>query len=415
MTTMAEDIVEALINLGGQAPLKAIYAEVGRIRTAPLPKNLSASIRGTIEDHSPDSTRFKGRDLFRKVSRGVWALSNQSGLKAPSPVKKVRKKSRIRDVEITESYDTIANLLTTIKEYRDFSKPDETSWAEYIQEFFHLMGFSTKELGGGFFTLGEIGSRSTPKAVAVITTLDNDFEEIGPGVTWEFIMSISVKSLQVDWGILIDGYRLKVFDCRKKEPKVTLFLSSLDEIVRNCRIEDFYTIYKMFAIIKGNAGELRKRKSGIREGVKRPERFSRRMEFWKMLLAKAKLHTKIHENISHGTGNWVSAGAGKTGLSYSYVVRMNDAQVELYIDRGDAKWNNQVFNFFYHRKDEIEDVFGDNLEWQALEDKRSCRIRYLIPEYGLRNNDQWPELQDSLIDAMIRLHKALDPMIKQLD
>jgi len=52
---------------------------------------------------------------------------------------------------------------------------------------------------------------------------------------------------------------------------------------------------------------------------------------------------------------------------------------------------------------------------QALEEKRACRIRYLIDDYGFLDKEHWPELQDQLIEAIIRLQKAFQPCINQLD
>ena len=78
----------------------------------------------------------------------------------------------------------------------------------------------------------------------------------------------------------------------------------------------------------------------------------------------------------------------------------------LYIDRGEADWNKKVFNTFLQNKAEIEASFGEPLDWQLLPDKRASRIRYVISGYGLKDKDQWDELQGQLVDAMIRLEKA---------
>lgn len=91
---------------------------------------------------------------------------------------------------------------------------------------------------------------------------------------------------------------------------------------------------------------------------------------------------------------------------------MDNAQVELYIDRGEAEWNKMVFNTFLQHKVEIEELFGGPLEWQLLPDKRASRIRFVISSYGLKDQEHWDELQDKLIDAMIRLERALRNYIK---
>ena len=138
-----------------------------------------------------------------------------------------------------------------------------------------------------------------------------------------------------------------------------------------------------------------------------------RKKFWTQLLKKANQRTTIHANISPRDGNRIIAGAGKKGLAYAYVVRMHDAHVELYIDNGNRRWNKTTFKFFYQRKDEIERIFGTALDWQLQEEKRASRIRYMIFDYGLKDQNFWPELQDLLIDNLIRLKRTIN-LIQQI-
>lgn len=145
------------------------------------------------------------------------------------------------------------------------------------------------------------------------------------------------------------------------------------------------------------------------------ERHLLRMEFWKQLLEAAKSKTKLFERISPGTENWMSASAGKSGLEYNFVVRMQDAQVELYIDRGKTDENKKIFDALFSNKSEIEEKFGAPLEWQRLDDRKGCRIRSLVEGLGLEDRENWPNLQDQLIDAMIRLHKALQPFVQGIN
>jgi hypothetical protein len=72
-----DDVVSALRELGGQAPLYKIYRSVEIKRSGEgrkLPEKLEETIRRTIQDHSSDSRGRRGPDLFKKVSRGVWRL-----------------------------------------------------------------------------------------------------------------------------------------------------------------------------------------------------------------------------------------------------------------------------------------------------------------------------------------------------
>jgi len=146
------------------------------------------------------------------------------------------------------------------------------------------------------------------------------------------------------------------------------------------------------------------------------ERHKKRLEFWAQLLAKSKERTKLHANISPGKENWIGTGAGKSGLSYNYVITMNWGAAELYIDKGkDAEEiNKQIFDALHAKKDEIESEFGESLNWDSTEGKRRCRIRWTCNEAGLKDEDKWDYLQDKMIDAMIRLEKALKNHIERL-
>jgi len=65
-------------------------------------------------------------------------------------------------------------------------------------------------------------------------------------------------------------------------------------------------------------------------------------------------------------------------------------------------------------KDDIEKEFGGALEWQRLEGKRACRIRKSIGVGGYRDESKWKEVQEAMIDAMVRLEKALKPHVAKL-
>lgn len=139
-----------------------------------------------------------------------------------------------------------------------------------------------------------------------------------------------------------------------------------------------------------------------------------RLEFWEQLLDRAKERTSLHARISPGKEHWIGAGAGRSGLAFTYVIRMNDAQVELYIDQGETGANKRIFDRLFASKEQIKAAFGEPLEWQWLDDRRTSRIRHRLTLGGLADRDRWPEIQEAMIDAMVRLENALKPQIKRL-
>jgi hypothetical protein len=146
------------------------------------------------------------------------------------------------------------------------------------------------------------------------------------------------------------------------------------------------------------------------------ERYIIRHRFWKELLDRAAKKTGLHTNISPSRYGWLGTSAGKRGLGYNYSVRQHDAGVELYIDRGKESGteNEDIFDQLAQSKEEIEGVFGGGLDWQRLEGARACRIKKQIDLGGYRDDPQWPEIQDAMIDTMARLEKAFKRHIKAL-
>jgi hypothetical protein len=146
------------------------------------------------------------------------------------------------------------------------------------------------------------------------------------------------------------------------------------------------------------------------------ERYAIRKQFWTGLLERAGAKTKLHANISPSQHGYLGTGAGKYGLGYNYVIRKNDGDAELYIDRGkegEAE-NKAIFDKLAEFKDAIEAAFGGSLDWQRLDAKRACRIKKNIDLGGYRDESKWPEIQAAMIDAMIGLEKALKPHIAKL-
>ena len=177
------------------------------------------------------------------------------------------------------------------------------------------------------------------------------------------------------------------------------------------RIEDSPAAAK-FTLISGPSEESRA------FGAKRKkiaESSQLQLEFWGSLLEKVREKTTLHANIRPAKGNWISTGAGKSGFGYGYVILKDSGRVELYIDTGNKDTNKTYFDKLHSHKKEIESGFGAPLRWERLDDKRASRIAYDIEgKGGLRNKENWTELQDAMIDAMIRLEKTFNPHIQKL-
>ncbi len=144
------------------------------------------------------------------------------------------------------------------------------------------------------------------------------------------------------------------------------------------------------------------------------EREILRQRFWAHLLERARNRTKLHARRKPTTSHSLDTGAGKTGLFLTYVILKDRARVELYINRPNADENKRIFDQLFAHREEIEQAFGDSLLWQRLDQSRASRIAYYVMDRGLRHQEDWPQIQEAMIDAMIRLEQALRPFLKQI-
>ncbi len=146
------------------------------------------------------------------------------------------------------------------------------------------------------------------------------------------------------------------------------------------------------------------------------DRHISRKRFWTGLLDYSKKDLKLFSNISPSTGNWIGAGAGKSGMMFTFVANKNDSSVELYIDRGKEKdkENEEIFDFFVNHSKEIERAFGYPLIWERLEGRRACRIKGKLDIGGRDDEDKWPEIQKTMVDSMISLEKSFRPFLDKL-
>ncbi|HEX3723785.1 MAG TPA: DUF4268 domain-containing protein, partial [Nitrolancea sp.] len=116
-----------------------------------------------------------------------------------------------------------------------------------------------------------------------------------------------------------------------------------------------------------------------------------------------------------GRGNWLDAELGYSGIWLNYIVRVNDARVELYISSRDAHENRQIFDQLYANKDKVESSLGQLLKWDNREGREICTIAMPVTSNGgYQDESRWPEVQEAMINAMIRFEEALRPFLSHV-
>ena len=138
-----------------------------------------------------------------------------------------------------------------------------------------------------------------------------------------------------------------------------------------------------------------------------------RFLFWTALLERMKMKSGLFANISPQSSIWISTGAGKYGLSYQFVIHKHDVQALFGINRAKEE-TKEIFDKLSVHKEEINSRFVGELDWQQRPELKSSQIVNYISIGGYLDGEKWSQIQDAMIDAMIRLEKALRPYIENL-
>ena len=94
----------------------------------------------------------------------------------------------------------------------------------------------------------------------------------------------------------------------------------------------------------------------------------------------------------------------------------NEGQVECYFRlAGGEEQSKAAFQALFANKGDIEAKFGGPLDWQELPGRQGCRICTQLTGGWKSPESEWPEMQDRMIDALIRLESALRAPIQELN
>lgn len=146
------------------------------------------------------------------------------------------------------------------------------------------------------------------------------------------------------------------------------------------------------------------------------ERHQLRLEFWTELVERVRERKiALFANIKPSRDHWLSTGAGRGGVVYSYLIWKDGAGIELYIDTGNYDTNKVIFDALFAQRDEIEREFGEPLNWQRLDNRRASRVMKRWDDRGnLTERDKWDELQETLIAGMTQLEHVLKKRLQQI-
>ena len=147
-----------------------------------------------------------------------------------------------------DSFETINNMKFTIREYREYAQPNPLSWDNYILDVFNIFGFNTETETNGFLSLKEMGGKRSRRAVVQLVKQDENFNDIYTGKYW--LVWLNLLLHKVDWVILTDGLKFKIFNHNLKNWYEIFLYGSLDELISDESIEGFYALCNIMSLIR---------------------------------------------------------------------------------------------------------------------------------------------------------------------
>ena len=137
-------------------------------------------------------------------------------------------------------------------------------------------------------------------------------------------------------------------------------------------------------------------------------------EFWSELLPVLNQRSPLFRAINARTGPFIDIMSGS--FRHQIWVKADSCHVQLRIDSGEADENDGLFEEIEASRPKIEERFGAPLTWNKSENHRACFIRHDVPNSaGWRTpaGDRAPGIE-AVVEAMVRFHAALEPVVGAL-
>ena len=297
-----------------------------------------------------------------------------------------------------------------LREVWQHEAKDFTFWmAENIDALNEALGFELsiveQEKSVGLFSLDLLATDSSGDLIAIENQYgSSDHDHLGKVLT--YLTNLDAKA--AIW--IVENARpehVTAISWLNEASSASFFLVKLEAI----KINDSLPA-PLFTLIVGPSEEL-KAMGSAKKDVSKTE--SVYFKFWQGLLAYAAAKTKLFANISPQKRAWIRASGGISNVTYQYLILKAKAFTVLYFMSGDAELNLKYFKFLEQHKGEIEEKFGEPLEWDAMAGRTACKIRKLVSNSGFGDPEEnWDKIYESLVEAMIRLEKTFSPFIKKL-
>lgn len=133
-------------------------------------------------------------------------------------------------------------------------------------------------------------------------------------------------------------------------------------------------------------------------------------DFWKKFLDRAKYYNlKPYANRSTSRDHWIN-GKSVKAKGYLCVSASRDSYtVKFIFDCKDGKdANEDNYRLFEQHKDEIEQIYGEKLNWRIMSDNKVSMICQTYEDGGYAAPDEWDTVINNMVVHLVALNKAVE-------
>jgi hypothetical protein len=102
------------------------------------------------------------------------------------------------------------------------------------------------------------------------------------------------------------------------------------------------------------------------------------------------------------------ADRAQSASIFATFTRDREMRVELYLDCGNKDQNKKLFDELYARREKIEAVAGERLQWERRDEDRACRVA-LYTKAQIQSDAENSTLLDWVVQKAVAFYKAFGP------
>lgn len=145
-----------------------------------------------------------------------------------------------------------------------------------------------------------------------------------------------------------------------------------------------------------------------------PNRFKVRKKYWSQLLSLLNQHTELFSYVSPSNDNWINAGAGVSGISYTLIITKTSAKIDFTISTSSKEQNKRYFKILLRYKEQIEQSFGYPLLWEEFPEYKLSKVRFEMPDLNVFDESKWDQLNDFFIKYIPLFENAFKAYVSRL-